>query len=310
MGGTRSTASDWDSYHHTATKGGTAPISAAFTSRGMDGDLDPKGIVVREARDSAANPNSTPIVIGLDVTGSMGRLAHLIADKGLKTLFMSIYDRKPVPDPAIAFMGIGDAAARDQSPLQVSQFESSIVLGDQLTKLHIEGGGGGNNSESYTLPWYFAAMKVSADAIEKRGQKGFLFTVGDEECPAVVTAHEFEKVFGPGQWRDMTRDQLLEMASRNWHVFHVVVAEGSYARGIGVDGLMARWTDVLGQKVLRLDDHTKLAEVIVSAIEVTQGASAAAVAASWGGDTSLVVAKAVGGLTTASSGGLPAVVDF
>jgi len=302
MGGSRYDAGTWDGYHSAATRGGTAPISAAFVAKGMKDSLDPAKIAVRESRDSTANPNSTPIIVDLDVTGSMGMLAHTIANSGFKTLFEAIYDRKPVTDPHIMFMANGDVAASDRAPLQVSQFEADIKLAEQLLDIYLEGGGGGNNSESYTLPWYFAAMKVSADAIEKRGKKGYLFTVGDELCPQLLRASELERVFGPGQYSDLSTPDLLDMVSRNWNVFHIVALEGSYTRSSG-DRVMQSWRDVLGQRVLPLTDHTKLAEVIVSAIQVVEGEAVADVAKSWGGDTSVVVASAVRDLAVGSKPG-------
>jgi hypothetical protein len=56
------------------------------------------------------------------------------------------------------------------------------------------------------------------------------------------------------------------------------------------------WNKVLGQRALWLSDHKKLAEVVVSAIQVNEGADVGAVSDSWSGDTSVVVRSAVGGL--------------
>ena len=63
---------------------------------------------------------------------------------------------------------------------------------------------------------------------------------------------------------------------------------------------------MLGQRVIMLSDHTKLGEVIVSAIEVNEGAIADDVIGSWDGSTSLVVKDAISGLhpTTTSKAGL------
>ncbi|HAO33838.1 MAG TPA: hypothetical protein DCQ84_12920, partial [Candidatus Competibacteraceae bacterium] len=58
-----------------------------------------------------------------------------------------------------------------------------IRIARQLRRLWLEKGGGGNACESYTLPWYFAATHTAIDCFEKRGKKGYLFTVGDEEPP-------------------------------------------------------------------------------------------------------------------------------
>lgn len=56
-----------------------------FTSRRLDQSLDPKGVKIRESRDSADSPEATPIIVAVDVTGSMGMLAEAIARKGLGT---------------------------------------------------------------------------------------------------------------------------------------------------------------------------------------------------------------------------------
>src|SRR5690606_25429877 len=114
-------------------------------------------------------------------TGSMGEIAGILAREGLGTLVESILDRKPVSDPHIMVMGVGDSSC-DHAPLQASQFEPDIRVAEQLKNIYLEGGGGGNRHESYTLPWYFAAEKTDIDCV-KHGKKGIIFTFGDEECP-------------------------------------------------------------------------------------------------------------------------------
>ena len=56
----------------------------------MDKDLNPFGIAVRESRDSDLNPQSNAIIVGLDVTGSMGMIADALARKGLGTMVEEI----------------------------------------------------------------------------------------------------------------------------------------------------------------------------------------------------------------------------
>ncbi len=285
--------SDWKDYSsRTASK----PVHEVYTTKGKaKTDLDPKGVVMRESRDSADNPESTAIVAVLDVTGSMGRIAHVIATKGLGTLFQEILDRKPVPNPHLMFMAVGDANY-DVSPLQVSQFEADNRIIPQLTDIFLEGGGGRNGWESYNMAWYFAAMHTSIDCFEKRGKKGFLFTMGDEEVPGPLKKAQIEQFIGDQVERDYTSQELLEMASRTYHVFHIIIEEGSHCRGGYLDRVVSQWKDLMGQHVIRVSDYTKLAEVIVSTIQVVQGEDKADVAKSWSGDTSLVVQKAIGNL--------------
>ena len=290
MGYGRFTSTDWDSFtaHRTAGRSRDQVFG-----RGLSATMDPRLLSagVRESRDSPDNPNSTPVIVGLDVTGSMGMIAEAIARQGLRTLFESIYDRQPVPDPHIMFMGIGDALC-DSAPLQVSQFEADIRIAEQLVDLWLEGGGGGNNCESYTLPWLFAALHTATDAWSKRGRKGYLFTIGDEEPPAVLTAREQRRVLGSGQ-RDLRTPDLLRLVSRGWEVFHIVVEQGSYCQHAGADRVAGRWTDLLGQRALRLADYTRLPEVIVSAMQVNEGGNLDDVAASWDRGTADVVRHAM-----------------
>ena len=308
MGTGRFDASSWDSFTTTRTAGkSTAHV---FSKHTLVDSLNPRKIALRESRDSTDNPLSTPIIVGLDVTGSMGMIADAIARDGLNTLFTEMYSRRPVTDPHMMFMGIGDVAY-DSAPLQVSQFEADIRIADQLTSLYLEHGGGGNQTESYTLPWYFAAMKTSTDAFEKRKKKGYLFTVGDEEPPVALYAAELEKVFGPGQYTDLSSEQLLDMVTKTYHVFHLVIEQGSHCRWGNKDVVMDKWTKILGQNVRLVSDYTKLSEIIVSIIQVMEGADSKTVSASWSGDTSLVVSKAVTGLTAAAKGSTSkTVVEF
>ncbi|MGI9503190.1 MAG: hypothetical protein ACR2RE_09070, partial [Geminicoccaceae bacterium] len=87
-----------------------------------------------------------------------------------------------------------------------------------------------------------------------------------------------------------------------YDTYHVVVGEGSYARGHR-DAVMQSWNEVVGQKVIYLSDHTKLAEVVVSAIQMAEGANLDDVASSWSGDTSVVVADAVANIVKGNSAG-------
>lgn len=296
MGTSRWDPDNWADYARSTAGRSTGAI---FTSASLDPSMDPGRITLRESRDSAANPASNAIIIGLDVTGSMGMIADALARRGLGVLVEEILARKPVSDPHIMAMGIGDAWC-DRAPLQVTQFEADIRIARQLEKIYLEHGGGGNSFESYNLPWYFAATRTSIDCFEKRGHKGYLFTVGDEQPPPVLLASHIQGLFGTGPQTDIATRDLLAMVSRTYHVFHVVVEEGDYARR-HMPQVMSKWTELLGQRVLRLSDHTRLAEVVVSAIQVSEGIDPNTVAGSWSGSTGLVVKRALDGLTPSAA---------
>lgn len=273
-----------------------------YTSRSIASDLDPKGVSVRESRDSEDSPQSTPIIVGIDVTGSMGMLADVMAREGLGTLFEGILDRKPVTDPHVMFMAIGDANY-DDAPLQVSQFEADNRVVEQLAQIYLEKGGGGNSFESYNLPWYFAANHTVHDSMEKRGKRGYLFTIGDEEAPEDLTADQIKQFLGDDVQGDVSTLEALQSAQRVYDVFHIIVEEGSHARHF-LDRTVDSWTNLLGQRVIRLSDHKKLAETIVSAIEVAEGVEASESAERWGGAGAKIVYDAVKNLPRSKPVGL------
>ncbi len=288
MGCARWNHNDWSDY---ATDTSRKTTDAVFASRSIAPELDPLDVGIRESRDSDENPEATAIIVGLDVTGSMGMIADALARQGLGTLVEEILARRPVPDPHILCMGIGDVLY-DQAPLQVTQFEADIRIARQLERLWLEKGGGGNAYESYNLPWYFAATHTRTDCFEKRGRKGYLFTVGDEEPPPDLSAKAIGRVIGDRLQRNFTSPELLTMVSRMYHVFHVIVEEGSHARH-DPRGVRNRWTELLGQRVIGLADHTRLAEVVVSAIEINEGRDREDVASSWSRETARVVQRAM-----------------
>ena len=72
-------------------------------------------------------------------------------------------------DPQILFGAIGDATC-DRAPLQVGQFESDNRMDDDLGRILLEGGGGGQKTESYELAMYFMARHTAIDCFEKRGR--------------------------------------------------------------------------------------------------------------------------------------------
>lgn len=250
--------------------------------------MDPYGVKVRESRDSSDSPKSTPVAIFLDVTGSMGQLADVIARKGLGVVVEGILDRKPITNPHIMLGAIGDVHMGDQAPLQVTQFEADNRIVDQTTKIYLEHGGGGNGSESYHLAWYFAAFHIEHDSIEKRGKRGYLFTVGDEGTPPPLARTEIHKVTGDVVETNFDAKTLLELARRKFDVYHVIVEEGLAGKDRS-GGAHQQWRDLMGEKVIYMADHSQLAEIIVSAIEVAEGRDAATSASGWGTHATVVL---------------------
>jgi len=290
MGHGRWDEADWSRY---AARNAGRSREQVFGARALDARFDPAQVGVRESRDGPLNPQSTAIILASDVTGSMGAIAEQMIRSGLDTTMREILERKPVPDPQVMAMAIGDAEC-DRAPLQVTQFEADIRLAEQLQALWIEGGGGGNRGESYHLAWAYAAMRTSIDCFEKRGKKGYLFTIGDEPILPGVSGHNLSRVLGGAFPGGLSSAEMLGMASRTWDVFHILLTTvGFSANPRQRDEALRTWTPLLGQRVLPCDDPAGVAEIVVSAIAVNEGADARSVAASWGGATGRTVAGAL-----------------
>jgi len=212
--------------------------------------IDPLMVIkdkIRESCDSEEHPNSYPIIIGLDVTGSMGQVPENLIKSAFPEIMKAIQD-KGVEHAQVCFLGIGDHFS-DEAPIQVGQFETSDELTEKWLKaIYIEGGGGGNNGESYNLAWYFAAFHTKIDSFSKRGIKGTLITIGDEPCHKAIGKYEIQKLFGSGE-REMTTSELLATAQKKWDIYHINVNDWSSESYESP----RKWRDFLG-------DHLALSE--------------------------------------------------
>lgn len=231
--------------------------------------MDPSRLTngVRESRDSDTHETSRAVSVLFDVTGSMSRVPRIL-QKSLPSLFGLCLRRGYLEDPAILVGGIGDATC-DIAPLQVGQFESGNEIEDDLERIFLEGGGGGQQTESYELALYFLARKTSADCFEKRGERGYAFIIGDEMPYSKVKKREVEAVFGDHLSKDIPLEQILEEAQRKWEIYFVLPNMTHYYND---QRILDCWQSLLGQHVLRLEDPAAISELIASTIGLAQGA--------------------------------------
>lgn len=230
-----------------------------FIEKNLNSEMNPKGIKIRESRDSDEHPESIAIIIALDETGSMGTVPHHLVKEGLPNIMKKILDGG-IKDPQIMFMGIGDHKI-DAAPLQVGQFESSDELMDKwLTSVYLEGRGGGNGGESYLLAWYLAAKHTSIDCFEKRNQKGYLFTIGDEPTFKDIPIRYINDLMGirneldpfnEEDWGDepteYTAQDLLEEAQKMYNVYHIHIHQTKQGQ---IQSNIESWWELLGQNVI------------------------------------------------------------
>lgn len=230
--------------------------------------LDPQGLQMRESRDSAEHPESNAIIISLDVTGSMGKVVRGIhAD--LPHLHELLLGHHYIPDPQILFAAVGDATC-DQVPLQVGQFESDNRMDQNLENMILEGGGGGQKTESYELMFHVAARHTAIDCFEKRGRKGYLFMIGDEMAYPFVFAPIVSRVLGENLAQGISLDQIVAETKSRYHIYYLLPGGASCG---GDQQILGFWSALLGaQNVIQLESPEDTSECIALTIGVNEGA--------------------------------------
>lgn len=266
MGGTSFSSS---AYSDLSRSYATKSRSAIFSNNNLSPDMDPKGVAFRECRDSDNHPNSFPIIIALDETGSMGSIPENLIKNKLGKLMEILIDNG-VSDASICFVGIGDHLS-DKYPLQIGQFESGTKeLNKWLTSIVLEGCGGGQDMESYQLAWLFAARHTSTDSFEKRGIKGFIFTIGDEYVHPTLESDFLRDYMGYKQPSDTNTEDLFEEARKTYNVFHIHCNHYGYTSTI-----TDKWKKLIGGEHLieiAEGETDSIAEVIASTVAMINGA--------------------------------------
>jgi hypothetical protein len=261
MGGGTWTTSAYKSYV-TSTRGITtdsitaSSVNQFYNARSIDPALNPNGVKFRECCDSDEHPNTIPIILGLDVTGSMGSACAAVA-RQLDKIITGLY--ADVKDVEFMVMGIGDFAY-DDAPLQVSQFESDVRICDQLGKIWFERGGGGNSFESYTAAWYFALNHTKLDCWN-RGKKGIIITLGDEPLNPYLPGREFKRIFGyDGQ--DVDTVDLYKQVTEKFDVYHIIITDPESSGWRYLESDKKSWGKLLDGRHLFVKNSNELPEVI------------------------------------------------
>ncbi len=231
--------------------------------------LNPYGLEVRESRDSDDSPSSNAIVVGLDVTGSMGQAVRNI-HKDLPNLLNLLLDRKYIQYPHIMFSAFSNGSC-DRVPVQVGQFEADNRMDENLENMIIGGrlAGGCDVRESAELMVYLAARHTSIDCWEKRKKKGYVFLITDEMAYESVSAKQIEGIFGRDIGKSIPLKQMVEEASEKYHVYVIVPTETGSGRQERVHQHFRTFFDP--QHVILLENSDDISETIALAIGLTEG---------------------------------------
>lgn len=215
-----------------------------FKSTRIHDDLLPYN-VMRECCDSEEHPNTIPVILALDVTGSMGKAAVKVAQK-LNDIMTKLYSNNSVKDIEFCIMGIGDLEC-DRSPIQISQFESDVRIASHLDNIYFEFGGGRNDYESYTAAWYMGARHCNLDCW-KRNKKGIIITMGDEQLNPILPKRKIYDLTGDNLQDDIRTDALYKEVTEKFKVYHISVDDyySSYGGNNYNDLVDSSWNELLG----------------------------------------------------------------
>ena len=203
----------------------TGRIDSGQVWKAVDIDplLDPKKFKIRECVNSDEHPNTIPIILGLDVTGSMGRGCQETAE-ALGVIMTNLYEK--FKDIEFCIMGIGDLAY-DDAPIQMSQYESDVRIAEALDKLYMEHGGGGNGYESYTAAWYMGLKRTKLDCFDKQNRKGIIITMGDEPLNPYLPKKDLNKAINGSEQANIETNKLFNEASEKFDIFHIAINDDS-----------------------------------------------------------------------------------
>lgn len=272
------TAGDWAKLKTSRGLSSSSNANQTFSRTTIDDKYNAVFVDKRESIDSEDSPNSTPVIIGFDATGSMGYLANEIATNSLNEAIMQILTRQPVSDPHMLCSAFTD----NKNPLQVTQFEADIRVVEQLLDFKL---GGGNRYSYDTVLWYFAANHTKTDCFEKRGKKGILIGIGDEICGGknnILSREDILRLFGDKMNKDYNLNEIFRMVSQKYEVAHIVVGgEERFNSNLSNWNResYSGWNQAIPGRVAKLkaNDIGSLAEVIVAIMEMLTGKDKAAV---------------------------------
>jgi hypothetical protein len=208
-----------------------------------------------------ATDSKNPILVAVDVTGSMAHWPREIFDR-LPLLYQTLSQYRE--DVAISFAAIGDAFT-DRFPLQVTDFAKGTALDERLAALYGEGGGGGGAKESYELFGWFVQNRVTTPEAEKP----FLIIYGDEGFYPEVCPKQVQHYVGAGLEKPASSLEVFQDLMKRYEVY---LLRKSYGTGAEDKAIKDQWADALEpQRILAVHDEERAVDLALGLIARSWG---------------------------------------
>lgn len=253
---------------------GYSSSSKGFSSGGTSSDSAKSALGGSRADPSTSPMNRTiksskksPIIIVLDVTGSNIEFARIVYDKA-PMLYGQIEQQGYLKDFDICFVATGDAMC-DDAPLQVCDFQSGIALDEQLKKLFLEGGGGGQQTETYELAVHFLNRYCEMP----NAKNPMLFIIGDEAPYPELEPQMTEEILGKSTGETLrTKAIFAEMFKKfKGNAFFLQNPYCGDKRDVRNTNLIRQeWIDYMGstntEKIIPIHEEKSVVDVILGTI--------------------------------------------
>lgn len=237
-------------------KGDVARARAAGP-RTYDAKHGPNEKVVEPTK-TVTTESTNPIIVAVDVTGSMARWPFEIFDR-LPLLYTTLQAYRE--DTEILFAAIGDGKV-DRWPLQVTSFASGYDLEQQLGAIYGEGGGG-DAPESYGLFAHWVDTHVRAPNAERP----FLIVFGDITMHEHVPADQIRDIMGDGSQGGIESFEAWSKVASKWNTWFLRRPGGK--EGDHVD---QQWAKAIGgDHVFHIDDEQRAVDYAMGLIAQAWG---------------------------------------
>eukprot|EP00992_Anisonema_acinus_P014895 TRINITY_DN9511_c0_g1_i1.p1 TRINITY_DN9511_c0_g1~~TRINITY_DN9511_c0_g1_i1.p1 ORF type:complete len:290 (-),score=91.69 TRINITY_DN9511_c0_g1_i1:102-971(-) len=211
-----------------------------------------------------------PVVVCMDITGSMGDFPRVIFDK-LPMFYGQIMMQGYLQEPACSFSFYAHASG-DRIPMQVTEFCQGNAIDEALHKMMMYSCGGGDEGLEY--PAFFYAYRTTVKQAEDG--KGFLFFIGDSLPSYPVIKKELAaKILGVDIEHEIPVDEVFHKLRSKYEVFFICRIPTTHGLEDGdiPKAMKEKWSSWVGaERILKLTDPKAVVDIMLGALSTVSGA--------------------------------------